>query len=74
MHLLLDWNYVNMSVLLDLGASTFYYFAIIWPSMVSTVYAEGREIWAGYMACLVGACVTLGLPAGGLAAGFLGHF
>ena len=41
--------------------------------MVSSVYANGRLMWAGWVSCLVGIAITTGEVVGGAAVKPLGH-
>jgi hypothetical protein len=50
----------------SIGASVYYAFAIIWPNMVLGLYADGRHMWAGWAACVVGGGITLGEILAGL--------
>jgi hypothetical protein len=36
----------------------YYAFAIIWPQMVNSLYANSRQMWAGCFAVVVGAGIT----------------
>lgn len=44
----------------SVGATVYYSFSIIWPSMVSTVFAQGDLVWAGWASCLVSMGIALG--------------
>jgi hypothetical protein len=44
----------------SIGASVYYAFALIWPSMVLGLYADGDIMWAGWVSGVVGAGITLG--------------
>ncbi|KIW32624.1 uncharacterized protein PV07_04155 [Cladophialophora immunda] len=44
----------------SIGATVYYSFSIIWPSMVSVVYARGDQIWAGWASCLVAMGIAVG--------------
>ncbi|KAK5037083.1 hypothetical protein LTR13_004888 [Exophiala sideris] len=44
----------------SVGATVYYSFSIIWPSMVATVFAQGDLIWAGWASCLVAMGIALG--------------
>lgn len=43
----------------------FYAFAVVWPPMVSVLYANGRTEWGSWVACIVGIAITAGTIAGG---------
>ena len=44
----------------------------IWPEMAANVYADGRQMWAGWVACLVGIGITVGEMIGGSLAKLIG--
>jgi len=55
----LGWN---ISVLLwALGAAIYYALAILWPSMVATLYSSGHNVmWAGWMSCISNSGILFG--------------
>jgi hypothetical protein len=57
-------------ILWALGASVYYANAILWPTMVFTLYADGHgDLWPGWAACLSGSAVVFGellVPLGAL--------
>lgn len=50
----------------SVGATVYYSFTIIWPSMVTNVFANGDLYWAGWASCLV----TMGIVIGEIIANF----
>ncbi|KAF2737378.1 MFS general substrate transporter [Polyplosphaeria fusca] len=73
MHLFSNYGW-NASVLLTgLGASVYYAFAIVWPSMVAVLYSDGGVMSSAWLSCLVGLCITLGQIVGGFAGKSIGH-
>lgn len=44
----------------SVGATVYYSFSIIWPSMVNNVFANGDLYWAGWASCLVSMGIALG--------------
>lgn len=61
MHLLKNMPW-NITVLLwALGAAVYYALAIIWPSMVATLYSAGHgTMWAGWMSCISNSGILFG--------------
>ncbi|KJR86830.1 siderophore iron transporter [Sporothrix schenckii 1099-18] len=74
MHLFKNRGFVASAIVLSLGASVYYSQAIVWPSMASNVYANGRAMWAGWAGTLVGIGITIGEIIGGTVAKHIGHF
>lgn len=72
MHFFKDRGYVAAMISLSLGASVYYSQAIIWPDMAANVYGQGRAMWAGWVATLVGLGITIGEMIGGSLAKLLG--
>ncbi|CAK7233758.1 hypothetical protein SCUCBS95973_008704 [Sporothrix curviconia] len=73
-HLFKNRGFVASAIVLSLGASVYYSQAIVWPAMASTVYANGRAMWAGWAGTLVGIGVTIGEIIGGTFARHIGKF
>lgn len=64
----------NASVLLTgLGASVYYAFAIVWPSMVAVLYSDGGVMKSALLSSFVGLFITLGQIVGGAVGKKLGH-
>jgi len=51
-------------IIVAVGASVYYAFAIIWPTMVATVYTSDST-YAGWLSCLTGCAINLEQIAGG---------
>ncbi|KAF2101751.1 MFS general substrate transporter [Rhizodiscina lignyota] len=61
MHLMKNRGWLVLILIWSIGASVYYAFAIIWPDMITGLYAEGHgHIWAGWASGVVGAGITLG--------------
>jgi hypothetical protein len=73
MHLFKDRGYVAAMLSLSLGASVYYSQAIIWPDVAANVYGQGRTMWAGWVATLVGIGITVGEMIGGSLAKLIGY-
>lgn len=64
----------NASVLLTgLGASVYYAFAIVWPSMVAVLYSDGGVMKSAFLSSIVGLFITFGQIVGGFAGKKLGY-
>lgn len=52
----------NITVLLwSLGAAIYYALAILWPTMVATLYSAGHGVmWAGWMSCISNSGILFG--------------
>lgn len=59
-HLVRNRGWLVSILIWSIGASVYYAFAVIWPSMVTGLYANGRNMWAGWTSGVVGAGITLG--------------
>ncbi|KAH6673045.1 fungal trichothecene efflux pump [Halenospora varia] len=64
-HLFKNRQWVASAISLSIGASVYYSQAIVWPQMTSTVYANGRLMWAGWVGSLAGIAITTGEIIGG---------
>lgn len=61
MHLFKERGYVVSVLLWALGASVYYANAILWPSMVNSLYAADHGVmWGGWASCLANSGITLG--------------
>jgi hypothetical protein len=59
-------NLRNASVILTgLGASVYYAFAIVWPSMVAVLYNDGGVMASAGLSTFIGLFITLGQIVGG---------
>lgn len=61
-------------VVSGLGASMYYALALIWPSMVGVLYADGNSTVNGWLSSLVGLGIIAGQVAGGMAAKYIQHY
>lgn len=61
MHLFKQRGFVVSVLMWSLGASVYYANAILWPSMVNSLYSGGHGVmWGGWASCLANAGITLG--------------
>ncbi|KAF2102444.1 MFS general substrate transporter [Rhizodiscina lignyota] len=61
LHLFKVRGFVISVLMWSLGASVYYANAILWPSMVNTLYASGHGVmWGGWASCLANSGITLG--------------
>ncbi|KAF1989204.1 fungal trichothecene efflux pump [Aulographum hederae CBS 113979] len=61
MHLFRNRGWVISVILWSLGAAVYYALAILWPSMVATLYASGHStMWAGWMSCISNSGILFG--------------
>jgi hypothetical protein len=73
MHIFSNYSW-NASVLLTgLGASVYYAFAIVWPSMVAVLYSDGGVMTSAALSSFVGLFITIGQIVGGFAGKKIGH-
>jgi hypothetical protein len=67
-----DW--VASILLTGLGASVYYGFAIVWPSMVAVLYSDPNDpIYGAWLAAFVGLFIVLGQVVGGFSGKAIGH-
>lgn len=72
-HLFKNIPWVASIVLLGLSAGVYYAFAIVWPQMVSILYANGDLMYVGVASCAHGSCIILGQMTAGVCAKPLGR-
>lgn len=73
MHIFSNYSW-NASVLLTgLGASVYYAFAIVWPSMVAVLYSDGGVMTSAWYSSFVGLFIVFGQIFGGFAGKKIGH-
>lgn len=72
MHLFKNRGWVISTLLVSIGASIYYAFGIVWPGMVNLLYANGDQIYAGWLQCSVGGAFTLGQVTGSAAFKYIG--
>lgn len=67
-HLFRHFTWVSSCINLGIGAAIYYSMAIIWPQIVGGVYADPTTMYAGYLNCIPGALIVVGMVLGGLLA------
>jgi MFS family permease len=73
MHLFKRGPWVATTMVIAICGGVFYAFAIVWPTMASTLYSRtGDSMYTGYIATLIGSGITLGEIIGGLLARRIG--
>ncbi|OBT52119.1 hypothetical protein VE04_06965 [Pseudogymnoascus sp. 24MN13] len=61
MHLFKNRGWVISVILWSLGAAVYYAMAILWPSMVASLYASGHDnMWAGWASCVSNSGILAG--------------
>tara|TARA_R110002003_G_scaffold70_5_gene6334 strand:+ start:9423 stop:10406 length:984 start_codon:yes stop_codon:yes gene_type:complete len=73
MHIFSNYSWNASVILTGLGASVYYAFAIVWPSMVAVLYADGGAMTSAWLSSLVGLCITLGQIVGGFSGKKIGY-
>ncbi len=73
MHLFKNRDWVITVLLLSIGASVYYGFSIVWPSMVVVVYSDGNAQRDGWLECCVRGAFTLGQIVGGFLCNLIGR-
>ncbi|KAH7130081.1 fungal trichothecene efflux pump-domain-containing protein [Dendryphion nanum] len=73
MHIFSNYSWNASVILTGLGASVYYAFAIVWPSMVAVLYSDGGVMNAAWLSSLVGLCITIGQIVGGFSGKKIGH-
>lgn len=69
LHLFKHQGYASAVLMVSIGASVYYAFAILWPNMVNILYSDGKStMWIGWASCTTNAGFTLGEICGGLSA------
>jgi hypothetical protein len=73
MYLFKRGPWVATTLVIAVCGGVYYAFAIVWPSMVATLYSkDGDPMYIGYIATVVGSGITLGEIIGGLLARRIG--
>ncbi|KAF2119628.1 fungal trichothecene efflux pump [Lophiotrema nucula] len=72
MHLFSNYSWNASVILTGLGASVYYAFAIVWPSMVAVLYNDSGVMASAWLSSLVGLCITLGQIVGGFSGKSIG--
>ena len=65
MHIFSNYSWNASVILTGLGASVYYAFAIVWPSMVAVLYSDGGVMASAALSSFVGLFITLGQIVGG---------
>ncbi|KAF1980654.1 MFS general substrate transporter [Aulographum hederae CBS 113979] len=73
MHLFLNGRWSAAAVILGLGAGIYYAFAIVWPSQVAVLYANGDPMYTGYLSSIIGMGFISGQILSGLLARHIGR-
>jgi MFS family permease len=73
MHLFNNRSWNASVILSGLGASVYYAFAIVWPSMVGVLYNDGDQIKAAWFMSFVGLFIVTGEIVGGFLAKYIGY-
>lgn len=61
LHLFRNRGWVVSIILWSIGAAVYYANAILWPSMVTAMYASGHSTaWAGWVSCIPGSGILAG--------------
>ena len=71
-HIFKNVGFVAAATLLGIGAGVYYAFAIVWPQMVGVLYANGDQLYGGYLSCIVGIAFITGQISGGACAKAIG--
>ncbi|KAL1893280.1 hypothetical protein Sste5346_006456 [Sporothrix stenoceras] len=74
-HLFANVGWTVSTILLGLGASIYYAFAIIWPQMVAVLYTNdgGASMYAGWLSCAPSAMINAGQILSGFVAVYIGR-
>ncbi|CAK7234547.1 hypothetical protein SBRCBS47491_008984 [Sporothrix bragantina] len=74
-HLFTNIGWTATIILLGLGASIYYAFAIIWPEMVAVLYTtdSGASMYAGWLSCAPSAMMNAGQITSGIFAARIGR-
>jgi hypothetical protein len=73
MHIFSNYSWNASVILTGLGASVYYAFAIVWPSMVAVLYSDGGPMTSAWLSSLVGLCITIGQIVGGFSGKKIGY-
>ncbi|KAF1938796.1 MFS general substrate transporter [Clathrospora elynae] len=73
MHIFNNYSWNASVILTGLGASIYYAFAIVWPSMVAVLYSDGGVMASAWLSALVGLYITLRQIVGGFSGKKIGH-
>ncbi|KAG7128706.1 Trichothecene efflux pump TRI12 like protein [Verticillium longisporum] len=70
MHYFRHGPWVSSTILTGLGASVYYAFAIVWPSMVAVLYTDPAD--SPFYSAWLASCVSLFIVMGQIVGGFIG--
>lgn len=73
MHLFKNRGWNAATVLSGLGASVYYAFALVWPSMVTVLYEDDDPMTAAWYSSFVGLFIIIGEVVGGVVAKPIGN-
>ncbi|CAI6342481.1 unnamed protein product [Periconia digitata] len=73
MHIFSNYSWNASVILTGLGASVYYAFAIVWPSMVTVLYSDGGVMASAGLSTFVGLFITLGQIVGGFLGKKIGY-
>ncbi|KAF4458452.1 fungal trichothecene efflux pump [Fusarium albosuccineum] len=73
MHLFKNHGWNAATILSGLGASVYYAFALVWPSMVTVLYDDGDQMTAAWYSSFVGLFIIIGEVVGGVVAKPIGN-
>ncbi|KPM45406.1 hypothetical protein AK830_g1218 [Neonectria ditissima] len=73
MHLFKNHGWNAATILSGLGASVYYAFALVWPSMVTVLYEDGDPMTAAWYSSFVGLFIIIGEVVGGVVAKPIGN-
>ncbi|KAH8736418.1 fungal trichothecene efflux pump-domain-containing protein [Ilyonectria robusta] len=73
MHLFKNQGWNAATILSGLGASVYYAFALVWPSMVTVLYEDGDPMTAAWYSSFVGLFIIIGEVVGGVVAKPIGN-
>ncbi|KAB5531436.1 fungal trichothecene efflux pump [Coniochaeta sp. 2T2.1] len=73
MHLFKNIEWTVSVILLSMGASVYYGFAIVWPAQCATLWNTGGLIYLGLISSIIGLAIIAGQIVGGIACKRIGH-
>ncbi|KAF4980103.1 hypothetical protein FZEAL_3824 [Fusarium zealandicum] len=73
MHLFKNHGWNAATILSGLGASVYYAFALVWPSMVTVLYDDGDQMTSAWYSSFVGLFIIVGEVVGGVVAKPIGN-
>ncbi|KAF2677961.1 MFS general substrate transporter [Lentithecium fluviatile CBS 122367] len=73
MHIFNNYSWNASVILTGLGASVYYAFAIVWPSMVAVLYNDGGVMASAGLSTFIGLFITMGQIVGGFSGKKIGY-